>query len=163
MGIDHGLITHFGRWVLAEVGIVPKALHVAVREQLDGATRNTSAIPAPAMIDTCEFLEEDCADTHGLKISFPVDEEGAEHAFFPAVSDYLLEPDTLMGNAAVMAATGGSWTIGTKNFDGINYGSHRQRRGRGDAPAGSREDLDRGVRPRLAQREVLRQDLLWRA
>jgi len=122
MGIDHGLIAHLGRWVLAEVGIVPKALRVAVREQLDGATRNTSAIPAAAMIDTCQFLEEDCADTHGLKIAFPIDQEGAEFAFFPAVSDYLLEPDTLTGNAAVMAATGGSWTIGTKNFDGINYG-----------------------------------------
>jgi Fe-S oxidoreductase len=42
--------------------------------------------------------------------------------FFPAVSDYLLEADTLMGNAAVMHVTGGSWTIGTGNFDGINYG-----------------------------------------
>jgi Fe-S oxidoreductase len=27
-----------------------------------------------------------------------------------------------MGNAAVMHVTGGSWTIGTQNFDGINYG-----------------------------------------
>ena len=71
-----------------------------------------------------------------MKIKFPIDEEGAEYVFFPAVSDYLLEPDTLMGNAAVMTATGGSWTIGTKYFDGINYGlfytdryarPHRQR------------------------------------
>jgi Fe-S oxidoreductase len=122
LGIDHGLITHLGRWILAEVGIVPKALRVATREQLDGKTHNTSAIPAAAMRDTCEFLEEDCADTYRMKISFPVDVEGAEYVFFPAVSDYLLEPDTLMGNAAVMTATGGSWTIGTEYFDGINYG-----------------------------------------
>jgi Fe-S oxidoreductase len=122
MGIDHGLITRLGRWTLAEVGITPKALVVATREQLDGKTHNTSAIPAAAMKDTCEFLEEDCADLHGFNIKFPVDEEGAEYVFFPAVSDYLLEPDTLMGNAAVMTATGGSWTIGTQNFDGINYG-----------------------------------------
>ena len=122
MGIDHGLITHLGRWILAEIGITPKALVVATREQLEGETHNTSAIPAAAMKDTCEFLEEDCADEHGLKIEFPVDVEGAEYVFFPAVSDYLLEPDTLMGNAAVMKATGGSWTIGTQNFDGINYG-----------------------------------------
>jgi Fe-S oxidoreductase len=27
-----------------------------------------------------------------------------------------------MGNAAVMHVTGGSWTIGTGNYDGINYG-----------------------------------------
>lgn len=122
MGIDHGMITHLGRWVLGEIDIVPKALRVATREQLEGKSRNTSAIPAPAMADTVEFLEEDCADTCGLKIKFPIDQEGAEYAFFPAVSDYLLEPDTLMGNAAVMTATKGSWTIGTKNFDGINYG-----------------------------------------
>ncbi len=122
LGIDHGLITHLSRWILAEVGIVPKALRVATREQLEGKTRNTSAIPVAALKDTCEFLEEDCRDLHGLQIKFPIDVEGAEYVFFPAVSDYLLEPDTLMGNAAVMAATGGSWTIGTGNFDGINYG-----------------------------------------
>jgi len=31
MGIDHGLVTHFARWVLAEIDVVPKALVVAVR------------------------------------------------------------------------------------------------------------------------------------
>jgi Fe-S oxidoreductase len=122
LGIDHGLLTHLGRWVLAEVGIIPKALRVAVREQLDGKTHNTSAIPAAALRDTCEFLEEDCRDTYKMKISFPIDVEGAEYVFFPAVSDYLLEPDTLTGNAAVLTATGASWTIGSRYFDGINYG-----------------------------------------
>lgn len=121
LGIDHGLVTHLGRWLLAEVGIIPKALVVSVRQQLEGVG-NTSAIPAAAMKDTCEFLEEDFGDIYGAKISFPIDVEGAEYVFFAAVSDYLLEPDTLMGNAAVMALTGGSWTIGTGNFDGINYG-----------------------------------------
>ncbi|MFH1436707.1 MAG: (Fe-S)-binding protein, partial [Pseudomonadota bacterium] len=122
MGIDHGLITHLGRWALAEIGIAPKALVVSVREQLEGPTRNTSAIPVPALQDTCEFLEEELLETYGHPIKFPMDVEGAEMVFFPAVSDYLLEPDTLMGNAAVMYATNGSWTIGTKYYDGINYG-----------------------------------------
>jgi Fe-S oxidoreductase len=121
MGIDHGLVTHLGRWLLAEVGVVPKALVVATREQLEGVG-NTSAIPAPALRDTCEFLEEEFRDNFNVDVKFPIDVEGAEYVFFPAVSDYLLEPDTLMGNAAVMHVTSGSWTIGTKNFDGINYG-----------------------------------------
>jgi Fe-S oxidoreductase len=121
MAIDHGLITHLGRWLLAEVGITPKALVVAVREQLEGVG-NTSAIPAEALKDTCEFLEEEFQDNFGVDVKFPIDVEHAEYIFFPAVSDYLLEPDTLMGNAAVMHVTGGSWTIGTQNFDGINYG-----------------------------------------
>jgi len=122
MGIDHGLITHLGRWILAEMGIVPKALVVSVREQLEGKTGNTSAIPKNALVDTCEFLEEEFVDNFGVEIKFPIDVKGAEHVFFPAVSDYLLEPDTLMGNAAVMHITGGSWTIGTGYYDGINYG-----------------------------------------
>jgi len=122
MGIDHGLVTHLARWLLAEIGVVPKALVVSVREQLEGVG-NTSAIPVPALKDTCEFLEEEFQDIYNRDdIKFPMDVEGAEYVFFPAVSDYLLEPDTLMGNAAVMHLTGGSWTIGTGNYDGINYG-----------------------------------------
>jgi Fe-S oxidoreductase len=123
LGIDHALITHLGRWVLAEIGIVPKALKVSVREQLEGETHNTSGIPVVALEDTCEFLTEELEDIYpGAGITFPLDVEGAEYVFFPAVSDYLLEADTLMGNAAMLHAIGASWTIGTGNFDGIDYG-----------------------------------------
>jgi ferredoxin len=45
MGLDHGLITHFGRYVLSEAGIDPKGLVVSTREQLEGETRNTSKVP----------------------------------------------------------------------------------------------------------------------
>ncbi len=121
VGIDHGLVTHLARWLLAEIDVIPKALLVAVREQLEGVG-NTSAIPVPALIDTCEFLEEELRDIYNIDVKFPFDLEGAEYVFFPAVSDFLLEADTLMGNAAVMHVTGGSWTIGTGNYDGINYG-----------------------------------------
>ncbi len=121
MGIDHGLLTHLGRWLLAEVDLTPKALVVAVREQLEGVG-NTSAIPVPALRDTLEFLEEEFEDIYQVQVPFPVDQQNCEYVFFPAVSDYLLEADTLMGNAAVLALTGASWTIGTGNYDGINYG-----------------------------------------
>ncbi len=122
LGIDHGLITRVGRWALSEVGIVPKALRVSVRAQLEGEARNTSAIPPAAMKDTCEFLVDDCRETHGIEIAFPIDVEGAEHVLFPPVSDFLMEPDTLMGNAAVLTAAGVSWTLGSRYYDGINYG-----------------------------------------
>jgi len=122
MGMDHGLVTHLARYILSEIGIIPKALLVATREQVDGNTGNTSAIPVPALTDTLEFLEEELEEMFNIPIKFPVDQEGAEYVFFPAVSDYLLEADTLMGNAAVMYATNGSWTIGTTDYDGINYG-----------------------------------------
>jgi Fe-S oxidoreductase len=122
LGIDHGLIAHLGRYVLSEAGIVPKGLVVAVREQLEGATGNTSAIPLPALLDNIEFLQEELQELTGKEVNFPVDQEGAEYIFFPAVSDYLMEADTLMGNAAALQAAGISWTIGSKYFDGINYG-----------------------------------------
>ncbi len=122
MGLDHGLVTHLARWVLAEIDVIPRALLVSVREQLEGATRNTSAIPVPALIDTCEFLEEELQDIYNVDIKFPFDVEESEFVFFPAVSDFIMEADTLMGNAAVMHVNNGSWTIGTGNFDGINYG-----------------------------------------
>ena len=121
LGIDHGLVTHLARWLLAEIDVIPKALLVAVREQLEGVG-NTSAITVPGLKDTCEFLEEELQEMFGVEIKFPMDVEDAEYVFFPAVSDYLLEADTLMGNAVVMHVTGGSWTIGTGNYDGINYG-----------------------------------------
>lgn len=122
MGIDHGLITHLGRYILAEIGIAPRALVVSVREQLMGATGNTSAIPLPALLDTLEFLTEDIKDEKGVHVPFPVDQEGAEYIFFTPVSDYMMEAETLKGIAAVFKATGDSWTIGSKYYDAINYG-----------------------------------------
>jgi Fe-S oxidoreductase len=122
IGVDHGQITHLARWLLAETDIIPKALLVAVRQQLEGIG-NTSGIPVPALKDSFEFLEEDITDLYGaVGVRFPIDVEGAEYVFFPAVSDLLIEPDTLMGNAAVMHVTGASWTIGSGYFDAINYG-----------------------------------------
>ena len=124
MAIDHGLITHLSRYILSEMDVVPKALVVAAREQLEGRTGNTSAIPVPALLDTLEFLAEDIKDERGVDVPFPVDQEGRDFVFFPAVSDYLLEADTLKGIALAFHAAGESdrWTIGTGYFDGINYG-----------------------------------------
>ncbi|MBT3231382.1 MAG: (Fe-S)-binding protein [Calditrichaeota bacterium] len=122
MGIDHAIITHLGRYILSELGITPRALVVSTREQLIGKSGNTSAIPVPALLDTLEFLTEDMEEEKGINIPFPIDQDGAEYLFLPAVSDFLMEAETLMGNAAVFKATGDSWTIGTGYFDGINYG-----------------------------------------
>ncbi|HVN05349.1 MAG TPA: (Fe-S)-binding protein [Bryobacteraceae bacterium] len=122
VGIDHGLITHLGRYILSEIGIVPRALAVSVREQLAGATGNTSAVPVPALLDSLEFLSDDMQEQTGVEIPFPIDQKGAEYLFLAPVSDFLMEADTLMGIAAVFRATGDPWTIGTGYFDAINYG-----------------------------------------
>mgnify|MGYP006284919223 CR=1 FL=1 len=122
MGIDHGLITHLARYILAEMDIAPRALLISTREQLEGETRNTSAIPWVGLADSIEFLEEEIYEEHGVKVKFPVDVEGAEYVFFSPVSDWLMEAETLMGIACVLHAAGVSWTMSSKFNDAINYG-----------------------------------------
>ncbi len=124
LGFDHGLITRLGRYILSLIGIVPKALQVSVQEQLEGETHNTSKVPRAGLLDILDFLSEEMEETLGVDLEIPTDQEGRDYVFFCAVSDYLMEPDTLMGNAAVLYAAGDwdRWTIGLCNYDGINYG-----------------------------------------
>nr|MDA3843960.1 (Fe-S)-binding protein [Candidatus Kapabacteria bacterium] len=122
MGIDHGMITHLARYILAEMDISPRALIISTRAQLEGPTRNTSAIPWIGMADSIEFLEEEIEEIHGVKVKFPIDVEGAEYVFFSPVSDWLMEAETLMGIACAMHAAGVSWTLSSQFNDGINYG-----------------------------------------
>jgi len=83
MGIDHGLVTHLGRYMLSEMGIAPKGLVVATREQLEGETGNTSAIPVRALVDWCQFYQDDIRDIRGVDVPFPTDAEGAEYLDLP--------------------------------------------------------------------------------
>jgi Fe-S oxidoreductase len=124
LGIDHALITHLGRYILSEIRLPPKALQVSVRAQLEGETGNTSSVPLPALKNNLEFLTEEIEEEKGIKIDFPIDKEGVDYVFFAAVSDYLMEAETIMGNALILHAMGegDNWTIGSKNYDAINYG-----------------------------------------
>ncbi len=124
LGIDHGLVTHLARYILSEIGLVPRALVISTRAQLEGPTRNTSAIPFPAIADTLEFLTEEIQEEKGVDVPFPVDQSGREFLFFAPVSDYLMEAETLMGIGLVLHAAGmdESWTISSEFLDGINYG-----------------------------------------
>ena len=124
MGMDHGLMTHMGRYILSEMRIISRALQVATRSQLEGPIYNTSAIPLPALEDTLEFLEEELEEITGQQIKFPLGKKDVDYVFFAPVSDYMMEAETLMGNAAALKAMGleDNWTIGDVNYDGINYG-----------------------------------------
>jgi Fe-S oxidoreductase len=124
MGIDHALITHLGRYILSEVQLAPRALRISSRAQLEGETGNTSALPLKALRSNLEFLEEEIEEDKGIQVKLPLDQEDAQYVFFAPVSDFIMEADTLMGNALVMHAIGDgdNWTIGSQNYDCINYG-----------------------------------------
>lgn len=121
-GIDHGMITHLARYILSEMNLAPRALVISTREQLEGETRNTSAVPLIALQDSLEFLEEEIEEMHGVNVKFPMDVEEPDYIFYAPVSDYIMEADTLMGIATVLHAAGIKWTIGSQVFDSINYG-----------------------------------------
>jgi [DsrC]-trisulfide reductase subunit K len=122
LGIDHRIILRLGRYILSEMGIVPKNLLVSTREQLQGETRNTSKVPLKGLKDTLKFLEREIEEIKGVKVKFPIEVFDAEYAFFTPVSDYLVEPDTLMGIACVLHEGNVKWTIPGGYYDGVNYG-----------------------------------------
>lgn len=126
MGIDHALITRLGRYALSEMKIIPKDLQAAVRNQLEGKTKNILGMPLPGMKDTVEFLEEDIEEMIGRKIEFPVGKENVDYVLFPSVTDFMLEAETLMGHAAVLHAMGlaDNWTLGDAVYDIKNFGYH---------------------------------------
>lgn len=122
LGIDHRLIMRLGRYILSELDILPKNMLVSTREQLQGETHNSSKVPLKGLIDTLKFLEEEIEEIKGVKIKYPIDVFDAEYAFYTPVSDYLVEPDTMMGIGAVLHEANIRWTIPGINFDGVNYG-----------------------------------------
>ena len=124
MGIDQGLMTHLGRYILSEMGIVPKALRLSAIQQMESPTHTTTAMPAPALEDFIRFLEAELLRITGQPIKFPVDQPGREFIFFAPASDFLMEAETLMGHAALMHAVGfqDRWTIGTHDCDAMNFG-----------------------------------------
>lgn len=124
MGMDHSLTTRLGRYILSEMNIVPRALQVAVRNQLEGGTKNIANLSLMALKDTVEFLEEDLEEMTGRKIPFPIGKKNVDYVFFPPVSDFMTEAETLMGHAAAMYAMGlgDNWTLGDLNYEAKNYG-----------------------------------------
>jgi Fe-S oxidoreductase len=140
MGIDHGLITHLGRYILSEIGIVPRVSAAQTPEPSPDSTGGAEANPVPALLDNLPLLREEIKNATGVDVEFPVDRTGAEYLFFPDLSDDL-EADTLMGSAAVFRATGDTWTLGAGFYDGLHYGlfysdqilEHALQRMRGEA------------------------------
>ena len=122
MGIDHSLVTHLGRYILSEIGIAPRALVNGAREQLDGNSREKPAIAAAFLTERLAGLTRQIESEKGLPIQFPVDQAGAEYLLATPKSDFIADPGSLKGIAAVFRATGDSWTLGTGCLDGNNYG-----------------------------------------
>jgi Fe-S oxidoreductase len=85
---------------------------------------NNLGLPAPALLDTLEGLEEDILDETGVPVKMPIDVHGAEVLLVTPSADFFAEPHVLglIGYAKVFHAAGVSWTLSTKASEAGNFG-----------------------------------------
>ena len=85
---------------------------------------NNLGLPAPALLDTLEGLEEDMEAETGVAVKLPIDVQGAEVLLVTPSADFFAEPHILglMGYAKVFHAAGVSWTLSTLASEAGNFG-----------------------------------------
>jgi len=119
-GIDTCEVTFIGRQILHWLGITPK-LHADVGAAMERVGNHTN-MPKPAIVDTLEFLAEECYDEFGVEIEFPVDKPDVDILYVPSSADFLLNPYTLMGAGMFFKYIGANWCIPSHVTEAGNFG-----------------------------------------
>jgi Fe-S oxidoreductase len=85
---------------------------------------NNLGLPGMALADTLEGLEEDVEADTGIKVRYPLDEEGAEILLVTPSADFFAEPhvDGLVGYGKVFHEAGVTWTLSSYASEGANFG-----------------------------------------
>ncbi len=121
-GIDTAEVTMAAREILDSIGYGQKySLEIIGKVHKIG---NNLGLPAAALKDTLEGLEEDVKDATGIDVRFPMDVKGAEVLLITPSADFFAEPhiDSLIGYAKVFHATGTSWTLSSMSSEAGNFG-----------------------------------------
>lgn len=121
-GIDTAEISMAARDVMNHIGLGHKYANEIIGKV--HKIGNNLGLPAPALIDSLEGLEEDVKEETGADVRFPVDQEGAEVLLVTPSADFFAEPHVLglIGYAKVFHAAGLSWTLSTKATEAGNFG-----------------------------------------
>ncbi|MEZ5479812.1 MAG: (Fe-S)-binding protein [Thiolinea sp.] len=121
-GIDTAEISMAARNILDHIGRGSKYNNEIIGKVFK--IGNNLGLPGPALEDTLEGLEEDVEDETGIKVRFPLDEEGAEVLLVTPSADFFAEPhvDGLMGYAKVFHEAGISWTLSSHASEAANFG-----------------------------------------
>jgi Fe-S oxidoreductase len=121
-GIDTAEISMAGREVLDAVGKGQKYCNEIIGKVF--TIGNNLGLPEPALADTLEGLEEEVEEDTGVKVRFPLDEQGADILLVTPSADFFAEPhvDGLIGYAKVFHETGESWTISSYASEAANFG-----------------------------------------
>ena len=121
-GIDTAEVTMAAREILDSVGYGQKYSNEIIGKVLK--IGNNLGLPAPALRDTLEGLEEDVKEDTGIDVRFPLDEKGAEVLLITPSADFFAEPhiDGLIGYAKVFHAAGVTWTLSSMSSEAANFG-----------------------------------------
>ena len=109
-GIDTAEISMAAREIMDSIGVGQKYCNEIIGKVYK--IGNNLGLPGPALRDTLEGLEEDVYDDTGVRVRYPIDEEGAEILLVTPSADFFAEPhvDGLIGYGKVFHEAGVSWT-----------------------------------------------------
>jgi len=119
-GIDTAEIAAAMRYILGKVGYVSRFQAGIIANLLQFG--NNSGTPQAAIIDTCDFLEQDLKEQTGLDIKIPVDKPQADVLYIPSSTEFLHNVETLLGAAKIFHLLGLNWTISSRATEAANYG-----------------------------------------
>ena len=121
-GIDTAEISMAAREILDYIGRGQKYCNEIIGKV--HKVGNNLGLPALALADTLEGLEEDVEQECGIKVRFPLDEVGAEVLLITPSADFFAEPhvDGLIGYAKVLHEAGISWTLSSHASEAANFG-----------------------------------------
>lgn len=120
IGVDIAYIVHFGRRMLAAMGLVPQTLQSTVDAALE--TGNNMAIPTEDFVDTLEWMEEELIEEFGENARIPLNEKGKRVLYTLNPREPKFFPLSISAMAKIFFAAKESWTISTNMYDVTNYG-----------------------------------------
>ena len=121
-GIDTAEISMAAREVMDSIGKGQKYCNEIIGKV--HTIGNNLGLPQPALADTLEGLEEEVYDDTGVKVRYPLDEEGAEILLVTPSADFFAEPhvDGLIGYGKVFHEAGVDWTLSSYASEAANFG-----------------------------------------
>ncbi|MBO4543619.1 MAG: (Fe-S)-binding protein [Bacteroidales bacterium] len=120
IGVDIAYIVHFGRRMLAAMGLVPKTLQATVDAAL--TTGNNMGIETSDFVDTIQWMEEELQDECGEDARIPLDETDKDILYTLNPREPKFFPLSIAAIAKIFYAAKESWTISTHMYDVTNYG-----------------------------------------
>lgn len=119
-GIDTAEVTIAARHILSELGIMPKFMQGVAANMLKSG--NNMGLPAPAIVDNAEFMQDEIREETGVEIAIPIDKPKADVLYVPSSADFFTNVDTMIGVAKMFHVLGLDWTISSSILEAANFG-----------------------------------------